>query len=86
MPAECPLFAILTRKASLRSPLSPGSKIAAGDVLIVANQIFAAVMVFGLSFRDEVSPASRTHHVGALAIAQSAIAIDFDTERERKAL
>lgn len=81
-----PLFAILTGKALPSSPLSSGSKVTAGDMLIISSQIFTAMYVFELFFRDEVSPISCAHHIGAIVIAQAAVAMSFDAKHERDGL
>lgn len=81
-----PLFATLSGKALPSSPLSPGSKAAAGDMLIISTQIFTAMYLFELFFRDEISPISCAHHVGAIVIVQSAVAMSFDAKHERDAL
>jgi hypothetical protein len=81
-----PLFAILAGKALPSSPLSLGSKVTAGDMFIISTQIFTAMYVFELFFRDEISPISCAHHIGAVVIAQSAVAMSFDAKHERDAL
>jgi hypothetical protein len=81
-----PLFAILTGKALPSSPLSAGSKVTAGDMLIISSQIFTAMYIFELFFRDEISPISCAHHIGAIVIAQAAVAMSFDAKHERDAL
>ena len=81
-----PLFAILTGKALPSSPLSPGSKVTAGDMLIISSQIFTAMYVFELFFRDEISPISCAHHIGAIVIGQAAVAMSFDAKHEGNAL
>lgn len=86
MTAIYPLFAILSGKALPSSPLSLGSKVTAGDMLIISAQIFTAMYLFELFFRDEISPISCAHHVGAITIAQAAVAMSFDAKHERDAL
>ena len=81
-----PLFAILTGKALPSSPLSPGSKVTAGDMLIISSQIFTAMYIFELSFRDEIFPISCAHHIGTIVIAQAAVAMSFDAKHKRDAL
>lgn len=84
--AVYPLFAILSGKAMPSSPLSPGSKVTAGDLLVISTQIFTAMYLFELLFRDHVSPISCAHHVGAIVIAQSALAMSFDPKHKRDGL
>lgn len=81
-----PLFAILSGRATPSSPLSPGSKVTAGDMLVISTQIFTAMYLFELLFRDEISPISCAHHVGAIVIAQSALAMSFDPKHKRDGL
>lgn len=86
MTAIYPLFAILTGKALPSTPLSQGSNVTAGDMLIISTQIFTAIYIFELFFRDEISPISCAHHVGAITIGQVAVAMSFDAKHERDAV
>ena len=81
-----PLFAILSGSAAPSTPLSPGSRATAGDLLIISCQIFTVMYLFELFFRDEISPISCAHHIGAIIIAQSAVAMSFDPKHQRDAL
>jgi hypothetical protein len=53
-----------------------------GDILIVLTQLFVALYIFELLIRKSPSPIAVLHHTGAVLIAQSAVALSLDTERE----
>lgn len=57
-----------------------------GDVMIVATQIFTVMYIFELFYRDKVSPISCAHHVGAIVIAQSAVAMSINFRDEKDAV
>lgn len=54
-------------------------------VLIVVNECFIAMYLFELLFRARLSPIAVLHHIGAVVIAQSAVAISLNWEHERDA-
>lgn len=53
-----------------------------GDILVVCSQLFVSMYVFELFYRPKISPISSLHHIGAIVIAQSAVAISLDFEHE----
>lgn len=57
-----------------------------GDLLIVSSNIFTVMYIFELFYRSKVSVVSGAHHVGAVTIAQIAIAITFNFKREKDAV
>lgn len=81
-----PLLAILVGHGTPHTPFSPGSKATLGDLLIVSSQIFTIMYIFELFYRDKVSPISFAHHVGAIIIAQSAIAMSINFDHESDAV
>lgn len=82
--AAYPLLRILAGGATPHTPYAPGSKVTLGDVLMVASQIFSIMYIFELFYREKVSPISFAHHVGAIVIAQAAVAmtINFDHQKD----
>ncbi|KAF2654858.1 hypothetical protein K491DRAFT_631106 [Lophiostoma macrostomum CBS 122681] len=63
-----------------------GSKIVTlGDVLIVLNQLFIAMYIFELFYRAKLSPIAVAHHIGAIMIAQSSVAMSLNWQHERDA-
>jgi hypothetical protein len=54
-------------------------------VLLVLDQIFIGMYVFELFYRAKLSPVAAAHHIGAIVIAQSAVAISLNWEHERDA-
>ncbi|KID72152.1 uncharacterized protein G6M90_00g028030 [Metarhizium brunneum] len=81
-----PLLAILVGYGTPHTPFSPGSSTTLGDVLIVSSQIFTVMYIFELFYRDNISPISFAHHVGAIIIAQSAIAMSIDFDHQSDAV
>lgn len=81
-----PLLAILVGAATPHTPFSPGSSTTLGDVLIVSSQIFTVMYIFELFYRDKISPISFAHHIGAVVIARSTIAMSINFDHERDAV
>ncbi|KHN94561.1 uncharacterized protein MAM_07616 [Metarhizium album ARSEF 1941] len=81
-----PLFAILVGHGAPHTPLAPGSSATLGDVLIVSSQIFTVMYVFELFYRDTISPIAFAHHVGAIVVAQSAVAMSINFDHESDAV
>lgn len=84
--AGYPLLRILTTGTSPHTPFAPGTRVTLGDVLMVASQIFSMMYVFELFYREKVSPISFAHHVGAIIIAQAAVAMSINFDDEKDAL
>lgn len=82
--AAYPLLRILAGNATPQTPYAHGSKVTLGDILMVASQIFSIMYIFELFYREKVSPISFAHHVGAILIAQAAVAmtINFDHQKD----
>lgn len=57
-----------------------------GDLLIISSNIFTVMYIFELFYRSNVSLVSGAHHVGAIVIAQTAIAITFNFKHEKDAV
>jgi hypothetical protein len=56
-----------------------------GDVLLVLTQLFLALYVFELLVRKSPSPIAVAHHVGAVLIGQSAVALSLRLDKETNA-
>ena len=54
--------------------------------MIVSSQIFTVMYIFELFYRDKVSPISCAHHVGAITIAQAAVAMSINFDHESDAV
>jgi hypothetical protein len=54
-------------------------------VLIVLNQLFIAMYIFELFYRAKLSPIAVAHHIGAIMIAQSSVAMSLNWQHERDA-
>lgn len=83
--AAYPFLAVAFGNSTLQSPMIPHHKPTNGDVLIVCSQIFTAMYTFELFFRRTISPISAAHHIGAIIITQSAIAISLNFNHEKDA-
>lgn len=89
--AAYPFLAVAFGHSTLQSPVVPyqsptaGHRPTNGDVLVVCAQIFAAMYIFELFFRRTISVISAAHHIGAIVITQSALAIALNFQRERDA-
>ena len=81
-----PFIDVVFGKSELHSPMSkhhPHPTM--GDLLLVLTQLFVAMYVFELFFRKTLSPIAVMHHVGAVVIAQSAVALSLDLNKESNA-
>ncbi|ELR03121.1 hypothetical protein VC83_05684 [Pseudogymnoascus destructans] len=81
-----PLLAIFTGHATPHTHFVKGSSTTLGDVMIVSSQIFTVMYIFELFYRDKVSPISCAHHVGAIIIAQAAVAMSINFDHESDAV
>jgi hypothetical protein len=83
-----PFCDVVFGKSALHNPYSRRSHKmhpTMGDILIVLTQLFVALYVFELFTRKRVSFISSLHHVGAIVIAQSAVVLSLDLERQLNA-
>ncbi|KAF2012273.1 hypothetical protein BU24DRAFT_426129 [Aaosphaeria arxii CBS 175.79] len=80
-----PFVNVTFGKSSVHTLYTRGGVVTYGDVLIVINQIFIAMYVFELLYRAKLSPIACAHHIGAIMIAQSAVAMSLNWEHERDA-
>jgi hypothetical protein len=83
--AAYPFLAVAFGRSTLQSPVAPHHKTTNGDVLIVCTQIFTAMYTFELFFRRTISVISAAHHIGAIVITQSAVAISLNFHHEKDA-
>jgi hypothetical protein len=65
----------------MQSPERPTN----GDVLLVTCQLFIALYIFELMTRKSPSPIAVAHHVGAVMIGQSAIALSLRLDKDATA-
>ncbi|WPG99376.1 Hypothetical protein R9X50_00219000 [Acrodontium crateriforme] len=84
--AGYPLLAILAGHATPHTPYFKGSTATLGDVMIVCTQLFTVMYIFELFYREKVSPISCAHHIGAIVIAQSAVAMSINYDHEKDAV
>ena len=55
------------------------------SVLLVINQVFVAMYIFELIFRATLSPVAVAHHIGAVVIAATAVAISLNWQHREDA-
>ncbi|KYK58887.1 hypothetical protein DCS_00014 [Drechmeria coniospora] len=77
-----PLLAVLSGGATPQTPFAPGMRTTLGDVLVVSAQVFTAMYIFELFYREKISPIGCAHHVGAIVIAQTALAMNVNFDKE----
>lgn len=65
--------------------MSHGSRVTMGDLLLVLTQLFCSMYVFELLIRVKLSPIAMAHHVGAVIIAQVAVALSLRLHKEKDA-
>ncbi|KAF2758094.1 hypothetical protein EJ05DRAFT_510924 [Pseudovirgaria hyperparasitica] len=75
-----PLFLVFFEGATLHHKFGHSNTVTLGDIFIVLNHLFCAMYIFELFFRAKLSPVAIMHHIGAIVIAQSAIAVTVATE------
>jgi hypothetical protein len=80
-----PIIGLIFGDLTLQSPISKGSSVTLGDIMVVGVQIFVGMYVFELLYRSRVSYISVLHHIGAIVIAESAVAIGIDFTHQKSA-
>lgn len=81
-----PFLSIAFGKATPHTPFVAGSRVTVGDVMMVCSNLFTVMYIFELFYRVKVSYISAAHHIGAIIIAQTAIAISLNYTHERVAV
>ncbi|ORY19288.1 hypothetical protein BCR34DRAFT_659893 [Clohesyomyces aquaticus] len=72
-----PYFKIMFGRSELDSPYFGSKIVTMGDVLLVVNQIFIAMLIFELIYRESPSYIAVAHHIGAAIIAQIAVVLSI---------
>ncbi|KAK1975582.1 hypothetical protein LZ30DRAFT_349153 [Colletotrichum cereale] len=83
-----PVMHFLIGSADLSTDLvpGPGSRIRVGDLLFAVSQTYCAYYAFELCFRTQfASPLSIAHHIGLLAITQTALSLFGNYKRHPEA-
>ncbi|KAF2030189.1 hypothetical protein EK21DRAFT_112109 [Setomelanomma holmii] len=83
--AAYPFFAVVASTATLHTPYAGSKIVTLGDVLLVLNQVFVAMYIFELIFREKLSYVAVLHHIGSVVIASSAVAISVGWEHDKDA-
>lgn len=84
--AAYPLLKIAAFGGKPSQPVSPGSRVSLGDLLVVTSNVFTGMYIFELFYRDNTSPVSVAHHIGAIVIAQSAIVMSINYNHQADAI
>lgn len=53
-----------------------------GDILVICSQMLVAMFIFELIYRVKISPISIAHHLGSILVAQAAITISIEEQRD----
>ena len=80
--ASYPTIVLAFGSAGPHTPFAGSRHATIGDVLIVCSHIFTVMYIFELFYRHKISPISAAHHIGAIVITQSAIAIGLNFNHE----
>ncbi|TVY33635.1 hypothetical protein LSUB1_G007470 [Lachnellula subtilissima] len=83
--AAYPFICVVFMTGTLHSRFAGSKHVTMGDILIIAAQALVAMYVFELFYRPKISPVSVGHHIGAIMIGQSAIAISLNLSKEKDA-
>ena len=81
-----PWLRVLWTDDDYQSPVSPGSSVTMGDMLIVATQFLMAIYIFEIIYRPDISPVSVAHHIGTIIIGQVAVALTLDLGKQPDAV
>lgn len=77
-----PFSSIAFGYATPHTPFVHGTRVTMGDVMIICSNLFTVMYIFELFYRVDISPISALHHVAAVVIAQTALAISLNFEDE----
>jgi hypothetical protein len=80
-----PWVHVLFGNASLHTPMGKRAHPTMGDLLMVLTQLFSAMYIFELLYRQKLSPIAVAHHIGAIVIAQSAVVLSLDLDHQKDA-
>ena len=80
--AVYPFIDVAFGQATLNTPYARGSRVTLGDILVVCSQLLVGMYIFELIYRVKISPISTLHHIGAIMVTQSAIAISLNLAQE----
>ena len=80
-----PFIAVAFTTATLHTALAKGSVVTMGDILLVVSQMLLGTYIFELIYRPTISPVSASHHVGAIMVGQSAIAMSINYRHQTNA-
>jgi len=83
--AAYPFLNVAFGHSKLQDPVAGDYRPTNGDLMIVCSQLFTAMYIFELYFRRTVSLISAAHHIGAIVITQSAVAIALNFRQEKDA-
>lgn len=80
--AVYPFIDVAFRTATLETLYARSGPVTLGDILVVSAQMLVGMYIFELIYRVKISPISTMHHIGTILVAQSAIAISLNLDRE----
>jgi hypothetical protein len=77
-----PFIAVAFGKAHFHTPFAYSSLVTLGDVLLVCAQMLTGMFIFELIYRVKISPVSMFHHIGSILVAQAAISISINQDKD----
>ncbi|THX05582.1 hypothetical protein D6D17_05104 [Aureobasidium pullulans] len=80
-----PAISVISGHKNLQSPFAGSSTVKVGDVLLCTFQVFTAMYIFELFYREKVSHISGAHHIGAIIITQTAVVLFLDPKHQQDA-
>lgn len=83
--AAYPFISVCFRKSDFHTPLSKGSIVTMGDMLVVCTHMLVGMYIFELTYRTKVSPIGVLHHVGTIIIGQTALVLTLGFQHQKDA-
>ncbi|KAF8573833.1 hypothetical protein K439DRAFT_1624775 [Ramaria rubella] len=83
--AAYPFISVAFGTGALRDKFAKGYIVTLGDILLVATQMLLVIYIFELIYRTKVSPVSIVHHIGAIMVGQSAVALILNVIHQKDA-
>jgi hypothetical protein len=77
-----PFIAVAFGKAHFHTPFAYSSLVTLGDILLVCAQMLTGMFIFELIYRVKISPVSMFHHIGSILVAQAAITISINQDKD----
>ncbi|KAF7974656.1 hypothetical protein HWV62_11540 [Athelia sp. TMB] len=80
--AVYPFLSVAFGHSGFHDPFVKGSIVTMGDILVICSQMLVGMFIFELTYRVKISPVSVVHHLGSILVAQAAITISIEEQRD----